>query len=152
MHFVRPSRVSGAWENVLSHLALQPFRCQLCAYRFFAFTKGDVERKGDKREYLRIPTRFPVAFSGEQVKGTGTLLNLSIRGCGMESGIHHVRGSTLSLSLQPEEHRPPVQIDVAVVRSIKGKMIGLEFVKIHPGDEERLRRIFYRQATAHPSN
>jgi hypothetical protein len=119
-------------------------------HRFYLFKRGrqSPEQKTDHREYLRVPIIFPLTFSGEQLHGEGTVLNLSIRGCAMESDARPGSGSILNLTLQPEEYRPPIKIDLAVVRSGLGKRFGLEFLQVHPGDEERLRRAYYRQASA----
>jgi hypothetical protein len=103
--------------------------------------------KMERREYLRVPVLFPVTFSGEKFGGDGTVSNLSIQGCTMESSSRPESGATLTPTLKTEEYRPPITIDLAVVRSGIGKRFGLEFLKIRDGDEERLRRAYYRQAS-----
>ena len=150
MQFIQPSHEHGAVETLLRWFSLYAFRCQLCKHRFYRLLKRSgrtPEAETDKREYLRVPVTFPVTFSGEQLHGEGTVINLSIRGCAMESTSRPRSGSILNLTLQPQEYRPPIRIDRAIVRSGMGKRFGLEFLQVHAADEERLRRAYYRQAT-----
>ena len=149
MRFVRPSYKLKAFESLLSRFSFYPFRCQLCRYRFYLMQRGGMPKtKMERREYLRVPVMFSVTFSGEKWGGEGTLSNFSIQGCTMESSTRPRSGSTLSLTFQTEEYRPPITIDLAVVRSGLGRRFGLEFLKVRAGDDERLRRAYYRQASA----
>lgn len=153
MPLIRPSRNEGAYEWVLQRFSFQPFRCQLCTYRFYRRKpngRGPTMRT-DKREYLRLPVTFPIIFSGKHLEGEGMALNLSIHGCAMETNTRPVIGSIVSLVLQTEEYRPPIRIDRAVVRSGLGMRFGLEFIKVHVEDVERLRQVYYKQATAKTS-
>jgi PilZ domain-containing protein len=147
--FVRRSHKQKAFESLLRRFSFYPFRCQLCRYRFYLMQRGRMPAmKTERREYLRVPVLFPVTFSGEKFDGEGTVSNLSIQGCTMESSSRPESGATLTLTLKTEEYRPPIAIDLAVVRSGIGKRFGLEFLKIRASDEERLRRAYYRQASA----
>ena len=149
MRFVRPSHKKNSFENLLRCFSFYPFRCQLCRYRFYLMQQGGMPKtKMERREYLRVPVMFSVTFSGEKCNGEGTLSNFSIQGCTMESNTRPRSGSALSLIFQTEEYRPPITIDLAVVRSGLGRRFGLEFLKVRAGDEERLRRAYYKQASA----
>jgi len=147
MRFVRPSYKQKAFESLLSRFSFYPFRCQLCRYRFYLMQRGGMPKtkmKMERREYLRVPVMFSVTFSGEKCDGEGTLSNFSIQGCTMESSTRPRSGSALSLTLKTAEYRPPITIDLAVVRSGLGGRFGLEFLKVRAGDEERLRRAYYK--------
>ena len=149
MRFVRPSRKQKAFESLLRRFSFYPFRCQLCRYRFYLMQRGGMpQTKMERREYLRVPVMFPVTFSEGKCVGEGTLSNFSIQGCTMESNTRPRSGCTLSLTFKTEEYRPPITIDLAVVRSGLGRRFGLEFLKVRAGDEERLRRAYYKQASA----
>jgi hypothetical protein len=149
MQFVRPSHERRVYESLLRRFSFYPFRCQLCGYRFYLMQRGGTPKtKSERREYLRVPVMFSVTFSGEKFDGEGTVSNLSIQGCTMESSSRPRSGSTLHLTFKTEEYRPPITIDLAVVRSGLGKRFGLEFLKVSGDDEERLRRAYYRQANA----
>src|SRR5438132_1746898 len=147
--FVRRSHEQKAFESLLRRFSFYPFRCQLCRYRFYLMRRGGMpETKTERREYLRVPALFSVTFSGEKFDGEGTVSNLSVQGCTMESSSRPGSGAALTLTLKTEEYRPPITIDLAVVRSGLGKRFGLEFLKMRAGDEERLRRAYYRRASA----
>ena len=47
----------------------------------------------------------------------------------------------VGLQIRPTDHEPPIEIDVATVRTVTGRRFGLEFVRIRQEQETRLRRI-----------
>ena len=84
---VHQSRRQGLIEALWSLLCIYPFRCQLCAHRFLAFQwwwRRFISHD-DLREYVRFPVRFQATFSGKQVSGAGTVVNLSQHGCAIET-------------------------------------------------------------------
>jgi hypothetical protein len=42
--------------------------------------------------------------------------------------------------MQLREREDPIQIDLAAVRWVSAMRFGVEFIKIHPEEEERLRK------------
>jgi hypothetical protein len=141
--FIRRSHRAGPFERLLSLLFVYPFRCQLCAHRFLAFQGRVVESR--HREYERIPVRFPVSYettsAGEPLKGDGTVLGLSIRGCAITADQLLRTGSLLRLWLQVAQNAQPITIDVSIVRSTVHHRAGLEFLSIGEEDEARLRQL-----------
>ena len=139
--YVRELHQLGALDRALSTMHLYPFRCQLCAYRFWARGNGHRNRfvNNDKREYARFAIYLPVMFSGEQDIGEGRIRTLSIRGCTMESAVRLPHGVVLSLTLRPDDSLPPIEVEAATVRSALGRRFGLEFVRIDAVEEDRLR-------------
>ena len=104
--FVRRSHEQKAFESLLRRFSFYPFRCQLCRYRFYLMRRGGMpETKTERREYLRVPVLFPVKFSGDKFDGEGTVSNLSIQGCTMESSSRPGSGATLTLTLKTQEYR-----------------------------------------------
>jgi hypothetical protein len=75
------------------------------------------------------------------VAGEGSLLDLSIRGCRIESLIDVKPGATLEVRIEVIEHRPPIQIQAAVVRWSREREFGLEFEVIAPTEWAYLREI-----------
>ena len=140
--FIRRSHRLGGLERLLSVFLVYPFRCQLCTYRFLAFQGRKVESR--HREYERIPVRLPISFlsiyAGEQVKGDGTVVGLSIRGCALTSDHLLRRGQHLRLHLRVPQEEPPIEIAIAVVRSTVKERAGLEFLSIREEEDARLRR------------
>ncbi len=143
MWIVRQSPRRGMLERLLRVVTVYPFRCQLCTHRFLAFAGRP--SYNPQRDYERILVRYPVVFgstfSGDGAEvAQGTLINLSIRGCTIDGNVPAQEGACLRLRIEVAEHEPPVQVEGAVVKSVEGKRMGLEFIKIGKEEEERLRR------------
>ncbi len=93
----------------------------------------------EQRNDPRFPIHWPMVFLGAHTAGGGTLTNLSMRGCAVESHTRIPTGTRLELcALFPEDHCPVVP-DKAVVRWSSGGKFGLEFLRIRPEEEARLR-------------
>ena len=84
-HYVRRVRREGLFERLLSLGYIYPFRCQLCRTRFRArqpgvrYTRVDE----DRREYERIPVRFPVTLAIGHASVRATALDISMAGCSL---------------------------------------------------------------------
>jgi PilZ domain-containing protein len=134
----------GLGEYLLSLLTLGPFRCQVCTHRFMALMWWP--GTDPRREYNRISVRFPVllgpAHEDEELQHEeGTLFDISIRGCAIKSNVPLHKGDLLRLTIRPTDQEPPIEIAMATVRTVTGRRVGLEFVKIRPEEETRLRKI-----------
>jgi hypothetical protein len=137
----------GGIDGVLTHMHVYRFRCQLCEHRFWLFlwrarqTAGSLNH--DKREYERLPASFPIVFAGDR-NGEGSLRNLSIRGCSIESAIRPSHNGVLSLKLDWRRSRPIVLVEAAIVRSAVANRFGLEFLKMDLNEGQRLRALIKR--------
>ncbi len=101
-------------------------------------SKGTVPMKQSKDP--RVPVHWPMVFLGAHTAGRGTATNLSMRGCAVESHTRLPTGSRLEIcALFPEDHCQVV-LDGAVVRWSSGGKFGLEFLRIRPAEQTRLRR------------
>jgi hypothetical protein len=134
----------GVREHLLSLLTIGPFRCQVCTHRFLAFMW--LPGTNTSREYSRIPARYTVqlspALEEERFQSEeGTLLDISIRGCAIRSDVPLHKGNLLCLQIRLTDQEPPIEIDIATVRTVTGRRFGLEFVRIRPEEETRLRRL-----------
>ncbi|MFQ5993364.1 MAG: PilZ domain-containing protein, partial [Nitrospiraceae bacterium] len=103
---VRQGRRRTPREYLLRFLMIHPFRCQLCTHRFLAYRAKSGHES--RREYERILVGYTVKFcpfsSGEQVEPSeGTMHNLSIRGCQIESSQPAQRGAPLRLTFVAAE-------------------------------------------------
>jgi hypothetical protein len=78
----------------------------------------------------RFAVQLPLCFSGEDIVGAGTIVNLSSDGCAAVVSERVSPGCRLSLSIQLPEQETPLEIDLAVVRWTSGKRFGLEFLSI----------------------
>jgi c-di-GMP-binding flagellar brake protein YcgR len=124
----------------LSRFEIYPFRCQSCGKRFFVRQVGQVySPEGDKREYSRVKAEFSLTFKVKDMESRGRLVDLSLRGCAMESDHELKRGDVLQVTLKMPNGKQPVEIDTAVVRYSQGIRHGLEFLTIKDKSEKDLR-------------
>ena len=150
---VRQAPRRGTREHLLRFLLICPFRCQLCTHRFLAI-RGEPSYD-PRREYERVLVRYPVAFcpafSGAQAEAAeGTMVNVSIRGCRIESSLPESQGARLRIGFVADAREPPIEVEAAVVRNAVGDGMGLEFLKIRPEEEDRLCRVVKTRLLARP--
>ena len=91
---------------------------------------------GEKRRHMRFPVQFRSTFSSVNVvggEGEGTLADLSVRGCRVESRAVVKTGTALQLQLYLPDETAHLAT-VAAVRWARGAAFGAEFVDMP--DEE----------------
>ena len=94
----------------------------------------------EQRKHLRFHVQFRSSFSSiAMVGGEGTVVDLSIRGCRIESPTDVQPGASLEVRIAVIEHEPPIQIQHALVRWSRGRQFGLEFVMMAPEEWARLK-------------
>lgn len=149
--FVRRTLCKGAHEHVLSLIYIYPFQCQLCAHRFLRVEPGKRYNEStiDKRHYERVMAKFPVTFVGDKARGAGTVSRLSLSGCELETPVKLMEGMMFNLRLQPPDVSPPINIETAVVRSVRPPVAGLEFLRSNPAEQFRLIQFVAGLLTSH---
>jgi len=149
--FIRRTLRTGTRELLLSVFYVYPFRCQLCAHRFLRFEPGRRYNESaiDKRQYERVPIKFPVTFVGEKASGAGTVTHLSLGGCALESSLTLMEGMMFNLRLQPPDVSPAITVETAIVRSVRPPVAGLEFLRQSPTEQYRLIQFMAGLLTAH---
>lgn len=138
--FVRRALCVGVAERLLSLCYLYPYRCQLCAHRFRLFEWGRRydERTVDQRQYERIEVQIPATFSMDQTSGTGLVTSLSLGGCALEAETQLSVGALLQLQLQVSGSDPPIEVEAAIVRSVRATTFGMEFLRLRSDEHYRL--------------
>jgi c-di-GMP-binding flagellar brake protein YcgR len=96
-------------------------------------------RKERRARRLRINCRM-FFFGENDFEGEARVLDISSGGCCAESGIPVEVGMELRLSLFLPDQRWPVKIEGAVVRWVAEQKFGLEFFKLLPAVQERIRQ------------
>jgi len=91
------------------------------------------------RKHTRFAVQLPVSFSGDQCSGGGTIVNVSAEGCAVMSDTVADTAVYLQLSMRLRQQDEPVQVDLAAVRWSSAARFGVEFIKIRPEEEERLK-------------
>ncbi len=79
-----------------------------------------------------------ITFNGD-TEGEGSIVNLSLKGCKVESDAAVKVGDAMSLILLLPGGEAPATIDLALVRWTHGPCFGLEFISIGTTEVNRLR-------------
>ena len=92
-----------------------------------------------ERQHPRFPSQLPVSFSGNQ-EGNGTVRNLSLGGCQVNSETQVYAGDYLSLRVQLVAEDSPLTVSAAAVRWSEGEKFGVSFDWLEPDEQTRLAR------------
>ncbi len=94
----------------------------------------------EQRQSSRFPVRFRSSFSSTNiVGGEGSVVDLSVRGCRIETPTHIHTGTVLELRLYLSAEEPSLGVARAVVRWARGKYVGMEFLSLEPEEWARLQ-------------
>ena len=127
---VLQSRPQSLREDVAGWIGIMPFHCQYCSHRFLAWGMGkeDSGHPIDRREHLRIPVRLCLSFSGGKVRGEGTVMDLSLGGCVIQSDTQVHVDDIFYLEIAIAQDEPPIEV-AAMVRSVSTRGIALKFLR-----------------------
>ncbi|THJ24027.1 MAG: PilZ domain-containing protein [Nitrospira sp. CG24E] len=92
------------------------------------------------RKHARFAVQLPVSFRGDQLSDEGTILNLSEEGCAVTSETVASVAAYVQLAMQLRAKEEPVQVELAAVRWSSATRFGVEFIKIRPEEEARLKK------------
>lgn len=95
----------------------------------------------NQRKHPRKTVDLTGSVRGEALFAEGTLVNLSKGGCAFRCDSALEVGNFLEVEIDLPDQEPPLKIEVAVVRWTRGQGFGVEFLRIHPSEEERLRQV-----------
>ena len=117
-------------ELVAALIWIVPFQCQDCHHRFLARRVSTVGSSHpiERREHLRIPVRLCLSFSGGKVRGEGTVLDLSLGGCIIESETHVRVDDIFYLEIALADDEAPIEV-AAMVRSVSARGIAFKFLR-----------------------
>ena len=90
--------------------------------------------------------RFQVTIPGtliqrDKLRYTGSVKDISQKGCRIESVIRPFTGMQLEIQIQPPNESTPITISNAAVRWTGIHGIGIEFLTLAPTEQERLNRV-----------
>jgi PilZ domain len=91
------------------------------------------------RYSLRRPFVCGVTLSCDGLVGQGTLLNLSVPGCLVETGLKLKVGQFIQIRLTLTPAQGSLWIALAAVRWVQGSKAGVEFIRMSQEDQARLR-------------
>ncbi len=130
-------------ELVAALIWVVPFECQECRCRFLArrVRKAQGGRSIERRQHLRIPVRLCLSFSGGKVRGEGTVLDLSLGGCIIQSETRVRVHDIFYLEITLAEGGAPVEV-AAMVRSVSARGIAFKFLR-QAQENKRLRNFIH---------
>jgi len=99
------------------------------------------EPQMEKRQQPRFTSQFRSTISGGQGEGQGRTLDLSIGGCMIETDLPVVVGVLLECRIYIPGLDWPLRIDEAQVRWVKDNGFGIQFMKIQPAEEAKLKMV-----------
>lgn len=95
----------------------------------------------DLRKVPRIRVHFRSFFAGGHIDGEGTVLDLSTKGCKVDSDTNVQPVTELEVWFFLPDHDRPIRVQLAEVRWTRGRAFGLEFLSMQSEDRERLGRV-----------
>jgi c-di-GMP-binding flagellar brake protein YcgR len=91
------------------------------------------------RKHTRFAVQLPVSFKGDQFS-EGTILNVSEEGCAITAETIADVAAYLQMLMHLRAGEEPIQVDLAAVRWSSATRFGVEFIKIRPEEEGRLKK------------
>ncbi len=96
----------------------------------------------EQRRDQRFPVRFRSVLSSVNIGDYGgTALDLSLRGCRIQSDMTILVGMHVSLRITVPGQDAPIQIERAAVRWSREQEFGVEFIATRSRDGDRLRQV-----------
>jgi hypothetical protein len=83
-----------------------------------------------------------VIFASDEIVGEGTIVDLGVPGCAVESAIAPMPGDYVRLHVLMPDEAGPLQVALAKVRWAKEQRFGVEFLKVSTGQQVRVGRLF----------
>ncbi|MGA6828377.1 PilZ domain-containing protein [Nitrospira sp. NS4] len=102
----------------------------------------------DARQSPRLSVNCPVSFVIENVAGTGTIYNLSERGCAIESDVAVPQEGYASLTITIPGMPDQLVVELARVCWMTRREFGLEFRVITRSARKRIERYLFRSQAA----
>ena len=95
-----------------------------------------------ERRGRRLPVDCRLFFFGDdEFDGEAQVLDISTYGCQADSQLPVEVGMQLRLSIFLGDQKWPLRIEQAIVRWVRGRTFGLEFIGIRLAQRERLRAL-----------
>jgi c-di-GMP-binding flagellar brake protein YcgR len=94
----------------------------------------------EQRKFQRFSDNSHVIFSSDAFNGEGRLDNLSLGGAAILSDIAIARGEYLALKIMFPTQAGAIEVELAPVRWVKEGSFGVEFIRIAPGSQQRLKQ------------
>ena len=104
------------------------------------------------RQRVRFPLRCPVIFASDEFVGEGTVVDLGVLGCAVESRVMPSPGNYVRLHVLMPDEEGPLQVGLAKVRWAKHQRFGLKFLEVSNSQQVRIGRLFRALEASLPLN
>ncbi len=91
------------------------------------------------RKFARYAVGLPCQFASDHYSGEGQVVDVSTGGCKVEADAHFALGEYVCVTLHCLTPDRPISIELAVVRWCSEGALGVEFIRMDPTEQERLR-------------
>ena len=95
----------------------------------------------DLRSSTRAAVTFPVRLSCDSKTGEGTVINLSVPGCAIETDLPVQPGDYLELRVMAPDQARPLAVELAKVRWAAQQKVGIEFIRVRRDAQSRIQRL-----------
>lgn len=95
----------------------------------------------DLRSSTRAAVTYPVRLSSDSMTGEGTVINLSVPGCAIETDLSVQPGEYLELLVMVPDQARPLAVELAKVRWATQQKVGIEFIRVRQDDQNRIQRL-----------
>jgi hypothetical protein len=95
----------------------------------------------DLRSSSRAAVTYPVRLSSDSMTGEGTMINLSVPGCAIETDLPVQPGEYLELLVMAPDQARPLAVGLAKVRWAMQQKVGIEFIRVRRDDQCRIQRL-----------
>jgi PilZ domain-containing protein len=111
-------------------------------------TKAMTIQGSDRRVTPRFRVQFRTFLTNQStlIEHMGTILDLSVAGCRVESLVPVQHSAMMELRIYVPDLDWPLMVDEAIVQWVNDRSFGLSFVKIRQGVQDRLSWVLARLA------
>jgi hypothetical protein len=105
---------------------------------------GPSDRRATPRFRVQFRTVVSETGTGTVVEGMGTVFDLSLGGCRVETPIAVHQHLLVELRIYVPDLDWPLMVDGAVVQWVKANTFGLRFLRLRQSENNRLARVIAR--------
>lgn len=140
--FIKRVRRTAVYQRLVSLFYIYPFSCQLCGHTFSLFQPGVryVRIDEDHREHQRLRVDLPIALAQDQMNCNGSAIEISMRGCTVETHEPLAIASIVKVGLRIPNEKNILTVEAAIVRNSSHDRLGLEFLRFQGDERQRLRQ------------
>ena len=95
----------------------------------------------DLRSSTRAAVTFPVRLMSDSKIGEGTVINLSVPGCAIETDLAVEPGDYLELRVMAPDQARPLAVELAKVRWTSCHKVGIEFIRVRRDHQSRIQSL-----------